>query len=341
MSAALAENTTSNSTEGLNQTNLTQDNNTNLTENSTDDDSASLAEINDTEAIGADDEREIGSMNSPYGQRVRFFQLERQVTKNILVGSKVIETLNNTNSSLNLTKLETTLDEMNGLLIEIKNTSFDANVTQLSGRYLNLKKDAQNLTNDFRKSAQPFLNRTIRSQIMNATKDIDQASLKEIDKEIKLSKCEFNALEIEKVLTALNRTDSAFMDRVKVCNATQLEIRQELNSTFRNLTFEEMKEFMKKMRESEIKKTVSKRAIMEDIRRDYPQMRAGRQEVMRGRFPGMESGMNRDRVNLTGKFNESMNLSNQTWGNTSKPSQRFPGGHERPANPMDKNSSER
>ena len=230
------------------------------------------------EELDSDDERHICLMNEPYGIEIRYLQLERAVMRNALIGAKAIEIINESNNDANLTGSQAILDELEDLLQEIKDTDLDGNKTELAKDFVDYKKDASLLSESFRESIQPFLNRTIRQEINNATREIDRTAFKDIDDEIRLAKCSLNAERVEKILLDLNTTDAAFVEKVSECNATEEEIRDKVYDAFRNLIPEQKREYLKRAREGLIRSSIGKKALMEEMRSGYFERRMERQD---------------------------------------------------------------
>mgnify|MGYP000192954539 CR=1 FL=1 len=96
--------------------------------------------------IDAETYNEVEAMEYPYGAEIRLLQLEKAVTKNIVKGEEIVSVLKE--SGYNTTELETILAELELLLEEVQ--SADANSTNATQEFVDLKHDAIELTKEFR-----------------------------------------------------------------------------------------------------------------------------------------------------------------------------------------------
>jgi hypothetical protein len=293
MSTALAEgvsNTTNNET-GVNSTLLDNgDNNVaNVSANETIDSDTDIAGVE----LSADDEYEVNAIAYPYGAKVRLLELEKGITRNLLIGTKVVSVLNAANSTANLTKLESILDEMENLLQEVKNTSLEGNKIDLAKKYVDLKREAISLSKQFRDGAKPYINPSARQELAVTINLVDTAAVRNLSEEIKLTKCEFNAQRLETILTDINATNPGLVEKVKACNATLRDIEYGISVAFRNLTSYERKILSDKARENRIKGNIVKKEILADIKANLTQRHLERQQLVMNKIQNRSITMNR------------------------------------------------
>jgi len=247
-----------------------------------------LGDNNDTSlSLSYDDEREAKDISYPNGAKVRLLELEKSITRNILIGTKVVGVLNASNSTVNQTKLGAILDEMESLLKEVKNTSLDGNRTELAKQYVGLKKEAISLSKEFRDEARPYINQTIRQDLAVTINLVDTASLRNLSEEIKGARCEFNANRLEAILGSLNATNPGLIGTVRVCNATREDITRGVSHAFRNLSADEKKSINGKARENMIKANIVKKEFIAEVKANLTEMHIERQRQ------AMESIQNR------------------------------------------------
>lgn len=296
VSGSTSDNSTDNSTANttVNETALANETDTNstLSENDTDELSENETADNGTD-IDSRDEHEVDTLNYPYGAEVRLMQLEKHVTRNLLIGTKVVEALNSTNSSANLTKLNAILDEMENLVQEIKGADMNQNKTQLAKDYVDFKKNATELTNEFRDEARPFINQTVRRDLKGTTDEIDKTVLKNLSDEINATRCEFNAKRLEAMLGALNVTNQALVDKVGSCQATDREIQSGIMDAFRNMSFQDRNLLKDKVQENRIRGNIAKRDVLREIKDSAIQKTADRQRMIQEKIANRTMSMNR------------------------------------------------
>jgi hypothetical protein len=252
-------------------------------------------------ALTVDDEREARDISYPYGAKVRLLELEKKITRNLLIGTKVVGVIGESNSAADLAKLQAILDEMEALLKEVKNTNLDGNKTALAKQYIGLKKEAILLSKQFRDEARPYINQTIKKDLAVTTNLIDTAALRNLSEEIKDAKCEFNAGRLETIFGSLNAGSPHLINRVRECNATKDDIAKGISQAFRNLSAEEKKSINDKARENAIKANIEKKEFISQIRANFTARNLERQKQVLEKIRNLSLEMNKTR------FAESVN----------------------------------
>ncbi|PIN72500.1 hypothetical protein COV21_01980, partial [Candidatus Woesearchaeota archaeon CG10_big_fil_rev_8_21_14_0_10_45_5] len=172
-------------------------------------------ELNETE------EEEIRPMRFPHGAQVRLLELEKSITRNILVGNQTIAAIKAGNSSANTTNLVSIIDKLIILRNEVRtitvNETAMLNKTseELAQQFVDIKREAINLSKEFRDAARPLLKETDRQIIREYMKEIDRTELKNIDDEIRDARHRYNADLLNATFSHLGLNNSALLERVR------------------------------------------------------------------------------------------------------------------------------
>ena len=240
---------------------------------------ASIVIAEETTELSEDDQKDIGPINYGLGAEVRLLQLEKRITRNILVGTKVVEAIQEYNSSTDVTELDSILDEMEVLLDEVKNTKIEGTSEELAQKFVDMKSDAINLSQEFREKSKPYINAEVRVLIVNKTKNIEKDELKNISDIIKDARNDYNAYRLNLTLTALGIEDNELIEKVRNGTATVQEIKDVIKEYLKGLTSDEKKEPLMKIKEARSKRAVYGQAVKAIIISNKLQRMSNRLEI--------------------------------------------------------------
>jgi len=218
-------------------------------------------ELNETE------EEEIRPMRFPHGAQVRLLELEKSITRNILVGNQTIAAIKAGNSSANTTNLVSIIDKLIVLRNEVRtitvNETAMLNKTseELAQQFVDIKREAINLSKEFRDAARPLLKETDRQIIREYMKEIDRTELKNIDDEIRDARHKYNADLLNATFSHLGLNNSALLERVRNGDAKVGEIKDYVRDALRNETLKQRQQAMLRLREAEAKRNVYQEAV--------------------------------------------------------------------------------
>ncbi|MCX6710060.1 MAG: hypothetical protein NTV63_03875 [Candidatus Woesearchaeota archaeon] len=206
--------------------------------------------INETEEL------EIEPMASPYGAMVRLLELEKSISRNILVGENIVEIISARNSSLNVTHLNRILDEMELLLDEVKSAPTSGEGSELAQKFVDMKHDAIALSKEFREYAKLLMLPRERAEVAKKIKDLDENELQKINKAIRDAKHEFNAQYLNETLQRLGLSNENLIKLVQSGNATIKDVMESLKEALKSISAKKMNEARQKIKESESKRAV-------------------------------------------------------------------------------------
>lgn len=267
----IAENTTDINSTDTNTTESNQtENNTTTTEINQTENQTEGTEENETEELTEEDEEEIADIsNSNFGAEVRLLQLEKHIMRNVLVGTTVVEYLQDKNSSLNLTKLEAILDQLEDLLEEVRETPREGNKTELAQTYVDLKYEAILLTKEFREEVRDLLGTDDRKDIRDAIRESESEQLEEINGLVLQASREFNANLAQRLLAGMNISNSSLIEQIRSGEATMAEVRAEIRNAFGELNNSVKKQVLTKTRERIIQQNIAKNMIKNEIKENF------------------------------------------------------------------------
>jgi len=246
---------------------------------STEDSGNETTDGTDEDEVTEEDEKEVASMNSPYGAQIRLLQLERAVTKSVLVGAKIIEYIEENYPDADLTELNSILDEMELLVEEIQGMDFEGDSRELAQDFVDIKHEARDLAKEFKKLSREILSETDIMDIRERLKDMDESALEDLDEDVKSARCEFNAERLKKVFERLGIEDDELVGKVAACEADMEQIRNELGAAFKNLTSQQKNGAVLKVREAMVKRAVYMKAVADKVRSNHLQRLSNRTQV--------------------------------------------------------------
>jgi hypothetical protein len=251
----------------LNETN--HDNEEDINETEDDDDC-----INETE------EKEIHTMRTQHGAEVRLLELEKAITRNILVGNQTIAAITAGNSSANTSALSEILDKLIVLRTEVQGLELNRTPEELAQQFVDIKREAINLSNQFRDGARPLLKETDREILKEYMKNLEMSWLKEINDDIDDARHRYNFEFINATFARLGLNNTALLERIRNGYADEDEIKSYLKTALKNETSHERNEIMQKLREAEAKGNVYSEAVRQKISENQIERLNNRSEKM-------------------------------------------------------------
>ncbi len=203
--------------------------------------------------------QEVKIFTTPHGAEVRMIQLEKSITRNILIGSKTIQVIKQNYQDTNTIDMETILNELEALLEEVKNYNTenkDANT--LATDFVAIKKSAINLTQEFRLITNTILNTNDLTQIREEIKNIENNELKNMNNAIRNVIRKHNAQRTQTMLQIMGVENQNLIQAIFDGNITREEVKLEIRQNFQDLNAQE-----KIQTNAKIKETINKRIISE------------------------------------------------------------------------------
>jgi len=222
------------------------------------------------EKIAQDTMSEVFTMGQKLGAEIRLLQLEKSITRNIIVGDQVILKLKE--EGKNTTELEVLITELEALKLEIQNLNpEDEDAVE---RFVNIKHDAIEITKEFREISRDLLDKGDRLEIAEKIKEMDKNELNQYNERIRNKIRVQNAEIIRKIFDSLGIENEELLTRIESGNATYAEVRNEIRNAIERMTPEERREAWGALKESGVRKDIAVRARIEKARLNINKRRA-------------------------------------------------------------------
>ncbi|MEM0231317.1 MAG: hypothetical protein QXT20_03930 [Candidatus Woesearchaeota archaeon] len=200
-------------------------------------------------------ESEITPFLYPLGAEVRLLQLQKSILRNIAAGEYIIEQIKSANSSTDTSMLEAKLDglralsdEVNELISELNTTTKSAD--ELAQQFVDIKAQAINLTQEFRKTASPMLKEATRDRIRLRIQDMERTQLQNISDQIQQMRRAYNAQFLNITLQKLGVNNDSLIEAVRSGNASQKEVHEYLKGIIQSAPPSERVKLLSKINEN-------------------------------------------------------------------------------------------
>jgi hypothetical protein len=220
------------------------------------------------EADDTEDEEiieEIGIMSYPYGSEVRLLQLEKVLTRNIMIGEKIIEILQEL--EVETTELDPILLEMNILKEEIQK-AYDnltiLNTTEAVEQFVDLKNESINLTREFRITLHGLLDEDTMELLREEMKDFYKEEMQNLREQIRNMIRNFNREKLHSIYELIKLVDEELLEQYEEGEVTIEEVKEQLREYLDSLTKEERRELFADLKMNNIRRLIHAKAAFED-----------------------------------------------------------------------------
>jgi len=223
------------------------------------------------EADDTEDEeiiKEIGIMSYQYGSEVRLLQLEKTLTRNILIGEKIIEILQG--MDVDTQELETILTEMGWLNEEIQVT--DPYSEDSVEQFVDLKNESINLTKEFRDILRGLLDEETLESLREQMKDFFKDELQSLHEQIRSMIKNFNRNQLNFILEVLGLVDEELLEDFTNGEVTLEEVIDHLREYINSLIKEERQDIFSTLKIGNIQRSIYAKATYEDAQ-EFAQQR--------------------------------------------------------------------
>lgn len=210
--------------------------------------------------IGTQTQSEVEAMEYQYGAEIRLLQLEKSITANILKGEEIVTVIQDL--GINTIDLEAILSELEILLDEVQ--SVDTNSTNATQEFIDLKSDAKELTEDFRKTVHGLIDddavEGLGERIRNMTCEQVQNLTNKIQNKIRL----YNRNQLHRLYGILGETDKSILNQYQNGNVTQEQVKDQINKIVNQMTKEKRNQIFAELKESNVKEKIQARVCVDD-----------------------------------------------------------------------------
>jgi len=221
----------------------------------------------DTEPdVSEETEDETEAIHHPYGAVVRFLQLRTSIERNILHAERVIEVLN---ESENKTTLESILEEFKLIRDEIVALpTEEGNTTELAETFVDLKKDAIDLTHQFKTIATAELSEEQKTQLRAEFK-VEKAAVKELKNQVKMQIHEFNARRVKSHFQNMGIGNDTLIQGIRNGQIKKTQIKDKVKNQMQKISPEQKGQALAKGKEAITKGKVQASAVIEKAREKF------------------------------------------------------------------------
>ena len=215
------------------------------------------------EADDTEDEEtleEISIMNYKFGAEVRLLQLEKVLTRNIMMGEKIIEIL--LELELEISELELILTEMNFLKDEIQ--SANPNSEDAVEQFVDMKNESINLTKEFRVTLHGLLDEEAVVTLREQMKDFYKEEMQSLREQIRNMIRNFNRNRLHSIYEIIGLFDEELLEQYNDGEVTIAEVKIQLREYFNNLTKEERRHLFAELKMNNIRGVIHAKAAFED-----------------------------------------------------------------------------
>ena len=231
---------------------------------------AALAQETSDQVTTAD-ENDLGVFDVPLGAQYRFLQLQRAITRNVLIGTDVVEVLETNYPGTDFTELHVILEEMESLLDEVKAYDFSGKELNVIARdYVAFRKSSVELTQEFRELARGNITSDDRQQIRERIANVSD-SLSGLNNQIRDSRREMNAYRVRVMLQKMNATDEQLLEKIRNGQATKSDVWNGVSTAFRALPVQAKVQAVKEVVSDAVKRAAVKSSIVGNVSETLPQ----------------------------------------------------------------------
>ena len=224
---------------------------------------ASMAPLVFAEEVEIDDEtqNQIEIMNiNGLGPEIRLLQLEEAITKNILKGEEVVNILKDL--GYNTTILEVILAELELLLQEVQ--SADANSTNATQIFVDLKSDAIDLTKDFRDAVRELLDDDTIEQLRERIREMVCEQVQNLSNKIQNRIRQFNRNQLHRIYQITGENGTPLLCKYQNGNITMQQVKQNITRMVNQMTKEQRYELFLQLKQNKIQSQINARICAEN-----------------------------------------------------------------------------
>lgn len=216
------------------------------------------------EIVDANTAEEIKAFNAPYGAEVRMLQLEKSITRNVLVGAQVISVIEKNHPEEDLSVAKEKLDEMEALLETVKEyTIEEKDSNNLAVEFVAMKKQAIVITQEFKQITSEILTAEDRQEVHDLVKDLDKNELETINQAVGQAIRNHNTERMTRMFGIVGLNNPELLQRINDGNATKLEVKEMVRTAYHDLNSEERIQAWNNIKEKTTKRIVAEKSLIQ------------------------------------------------------------------------------
>jgi len=219
---------------------------------------------------------EASLMDTGVGAQIRLLQLEKSITRNILIGNEVIDYLQKNNT--NTTELEAIITELEALKLEVQD--LDPSSEDATEKFVSIKQEAIDLSKEFRDVLKELVGEGNRPLLFGKISGIDRSELDVYNEDIKNLIHSQNFEIVSKIFESLGIENDELLQQIKDGSATYADVKKVISETVKDMTPQERKEAWTEIKESGVRKEIAARAKIEKARLNINERKSIRLEYL-------------------------------------------------------------
>jgi len=230
---------------------------------------SSLAFAEEADEVEIDDETEkqVEAMSSQVGAEIRLLQLEKAITKNIIKGEEAVAVLKE--ADYNTTELEAILAELELLLEEVQTT--DANSTNATQIFIDLKSDAIELTKEFRDTLKELLDKETLEQLRERIREMVCEQVQNLSNKIQNKIKHFNRNQLHRVFGFLGNINESFLEKYQNGTLNMTQVKQQISKKVNQMTKEKRSEIFSELKQFKIQNQIQAKICVENSTEKFQQ----------------------------------------------------------------------
>jgi hypothetical protein len=198
---------------------------------------------------------EISIMNYNFGAEVRLLQLEKVLTRNIMIGERIIEILQLL--EVDISNLELILTEMIMLKEELQvSDPYGEDAVEV---FVDLKNESINLTKEFRLTLYELLDDETIENLREQVKELYKKEMQGLHEQIRAMIRSFNRDRLHSVFEILGMIDEELLDQYESGNVTIVEVKDYIKEYLSGLSKEERQELFTELKMNNIRRIIRAR----------------------------------------------------------------------------------
>jgi len=207
-------------------------------------------------------EEEIGIMNSSLGAEIRLLQLEKAIVKNLMKGERAVDVLKGLD--YNTSELESLLSKMNLLLEQVQAADPESNESVMI--FVELKKQAKNLTKQFRETVKDLLDDGKLKELRAQIKDMIGADLENCSKKIRNKIKQFNRNQLHRLFGIIGESNYSLIEEYENGNLSMEQVKSQINKMVNQMNKEKKSEIFSEVKEENIKEKINGKAFAQNMK---------------------------------------------------------------------------
>jgi hypothetical protein len=228
------------------------------------------------DAVPDDASNEARAMAAAPGATVRLLQLEEAIERNIVIGERIIDRIQESNESFDVSELESILDEMELLKQEVSEVDPEGNTEDVVRQFVDFRHDASELSRTFREIARTAFPAGELNRIReNVTGNVEQA-LSRIRERIRNAIREHNADRIRTCLQNMGASEEGLLNRIRNGQLNSSGIGEQIRNVFQDMSAEQKRDALTRMSRNATSNAVRIRSALDNAVEQFQERKTER-----------------------------------------------------------------